>query len=281
MQDIFKKREDLRILLVGRNSMIAREFVRQYSQKHEITSIGREDDIEQIVSINDELDSVVFLAQSADYKSPEFTEDIFKTNIALLYRTLHSVAGKTKQFIYFSTGSVYKENDTGVYCEDDSLNLDGGTPYIASKIAGELIVSSFKSAFKSTIALRPFYMYGKEQRQSMLFSTMFKKVSAGEQITLNGNDGLVFNPVHAEDVARLLEHLMLSVSEGCKVYNVGGKEVVSLRNVINMIAEHQNKEANILVNAGKSTSSVGEVNIKGWNAAVSVKEGIYKTFYCD
>lgn len=281
VQDIFKKREDLRILLVGKNSMIAREFVRQYSQKHEIISIGREDDVEQIIRANDNFDSVIFLAQSADYKKTEFTEDIFKTNLTLLHATLQRVASKTKQFIYFSTGSVYKENETGVYKEDDSLNVDEGSPYVASKIAGEIIVSSFKSAFKSTVVLRPFYMYGKEQREGMLFRTMFKNVFEGEQITLNGNDGLVFNPVHAEDVARLLEHLILSVSEGYKVYNVGGKEVVTLRSVINIMAGHQNTEANIIVNTGKSTSLVGEVNVNGWEPVVSVKEGIYKTFYCD
>src|SRR5690606_303155 len=146
------------------------------------------------------------LAQSGDYKSKQFTPDLVGVNINLLFQTLNAVAGQTTQFIYFSTGSVYADTGTGTYTEESAIDVSSESPYIASKIAGELILKTYQPAIHGICILRPFYIYGKGQKETMLFKTLLNKVVNGKEIEFKGANGMMFNPVYVSDVADLLHH---------------------------------------------------------------------------
>lgn len=277
MQDIPEKRGGLRILIIGKNSMVAKAFMKMNAQ-HEIVSVGKEDDITALTNKPGVFDSVIFLAQSADYKSPVFTKDLYDTNIALLYKTLDIVKDITRQFIYFSSGSVYQANETGHYKESDKLHIKGASPYIASKIAGETIVNAYQSVIDSVIVLRPFYMYGEGQKETMLFSSIHRKIKEGVAITLSGNAGLIFNPVHVGDVCRLLENMIATRPQGCHTYNVAGSEIISLRDVVNLMSVQLDVEANVITTDAEPVTCVGILSLTGWSPEVALTEGIQKSF---
>jgi nucleoside-diphosphate-sugar epimerase len=227
---------------------------------------------------NNKFDAVVFLAQSADYKKNSFSADLYEVNVHLLYRVLTLVADHTSKFIYFSTGSVYRKNNVGVYDEQSELDINSTSPYVTSKIAGELLVNSCKN-IPVRIILRPFFVFGKEQKETMLFKSVYNKVQNGDKLQLAAGNGLVFNPVHAEDVAHLLQHLiMLELSDGQYVYNVAGGEEINLKDVIDIIVEKTDKKVNVDTD-GVPGKFIAKVNIPGWTPQISIEEGLNRTFF--
>lgn len=264
----------MKILAVGKNSLVARSFISLHKDSYQITAIGKEDNIENLA---DEYDSVIFFAQSGNYKAQHFTEDLFEVNIRLLYRTLNLV--KTKQFIYFSTGSVYARSDSGIYSDSSPIDTQTANPYIASKISGEQLVSTFAFSIPSIVILRPFFIYGQGQKKQMLFSTMHDKIVNGETIQLKGNKGLVFNPIYAEDVAARLDMLIATQPQGINRLNVAGKEIVSLKDVTDIIAKQLDKNPIYKIEDGQPSIMIGEINIPGWEPTITLEQGIAKAFF--
>lgn len=266
------------VLLIGKNSMVARAFIRLYEQKHVIIAVGKEDDITNL-ALPQRLDAVIFLAQSADYKSAIMTEDLYRINVNLLFQCLNRVKDITEQFIYCSTGSVYGETLDGLYTEQSPLHNVSATPYVATKLMGEQLMQSF-GAIGNRIILRPFFIYGKAQKEGMLFSTLYSRIKSGETLKLTGKEGLIFNPVYADDVAVLMEQLSLSgTPSGVSVYNVAGAEEVSLRSIIELMATGLGKPAIVEENEMPVKRMIAQVNIPGWRPVTNITEGITNTFF--
>ena len=264
----------MRILLVGDKSMVARSFANRYHSKYLIEGFDRGDEYKEY--INEEYDTVIFLAQSGDYRSGNFTRDLFDVNIHLLFKILSSV--KTKKIIYFSSGSVYESSPGGHYSTDSKIKSLNVSPYAASKIAGELIAASFRDVVDSIIILRPFGIYGANQNEKMLIKSIYSKIINNSEIELTGNDGLILNPVFADDVADLIDKLIIDERKGSFTYNVAGKDIVTLREIVNILSDLTGRKAVIKSNQEKSPTLIGEVNIPFWTAETTIKEGLHKAF---
>jgi nucleoside-diphosphate-sugar epimerase len=262
----------MKILLVGKNSVVAKAFFEAYSNQYVITSIGKKDDINE-----GSYDAVIFLAQSKDYKEAIFTPDLFNVNVELLFNTINKV--EAKKFIYFSTGGVYKTNGTGHYATSSDVDVASTNPYVASKIIGELLVQANQNKFSSTIIIRPFFIYGKEQKDSMLMKSLYNRISTGEKIILNNGKGLIFNPVYAGDVALLLHHLLQSDLKGHQIFNAGGSEIISLDVIVQMLAGLLNKTPVIESNSNTETIMIGETMVEGWMPQTNLQHGLHKTFF--
>lgn len=276
VQDFPEKRKGVKILLIGKDSMVAKEFIERYASGFQLILVGKEDNLTELIAQHAPFYSTVFLAQSGGYKSKQFTLDLVEVNINLLFRALNAVSGKTTQFIYFSTGSVYANSDAGIYTEQSALDVSSESPYIASKIAGELILKTYRSAIPGICILRPFYIYGKGQKETMLFKAMLNKVINGKEIELKGTNGMMFNPVYASDVADLLYHLIQNAEGGMRMMNVAGNQVTNLREVVEIIAECTGKEVIIKHSEEPSPIAIGKTSIKGWEPIVQLQEGVSK-----
>ncbi len=268
----------MRILLIGKHSMVARAFYKLYGQLHDITGVGKEDDITEMV-LPERLDAVIFLAQSSDYRSAIITEDLYRVNVDLLFQCLNRVKSLTEKFIYCSTGSVYRETLDGLYTEQSPLHNTSATPYVGTKLMGEQLVESF-GAINCRVILRPFFIYGKGQKESMLFSTLYHRIKSGETLKLTGKEGLLFNPVYADDVAALMEQLCVSeMPPGVCRYNVAGAEETSLRSIIELMATGLGEPAIVEESEMPAKRMVAEVNIPGWLPTTNIREGISNTFF--
>lgn len=264
----------MKLLIVGKNSMVIKAFINMYASDHSITGIGKEDNLEKLE--NTQYDAVIFAAQSADYKKDIITEDLNYVNVVLLQKTLELIPAD--KFIYFSTGSVYKTREDGIYSDRSAVIDKTDNPYIFTKLKGEEILSAYKNKFKGIYVLRPFYMYGKGQKDTMLVTSLYKRILNGEDITIYGADGLIFNPVYADDVAKLLQHLLISGPAGHKIYNVAGSEIAGLKEVIDYIGQILKINATVKVKDTSASKMIAEVNIPGWKAETGWKEGLHKMF---
>lgn len=175
------------------------------------------------------IDAVIHLAQSRRFREfPSGAADVFAVNTRSTALLLdHAVKSGCKDFIYASTGGVYKPS--GVLTESSPLlDFDEMQIYPASKLAAEVMLGSYARAFR-VVTMRIFFMYGEGQHESMLIPRLVGSISKGSPISLTGPDGFRFNPLYVGDAASLVWEIVDSKFSG--VLNVAGPEELTLGEV--------------------------------------------------
>lgn len=223
-----------------------------------------------------DIDIVIHLAQSSRFREfPEQAMDVFNVNVGSTARLLdYARAVGCKHFVYASSGGIY-ESGASLVNENSPIVPHGRLGYyLASKLCGELLVRSYVSSMNVSI-LRFFFIYGKEQRRSMLLPRLVDNILAGNPIQLQGDEGIFINPVHVSDAVRALECVVNS--SGSNTFNVAGNEAVSLKVLAEQIGKLLNKEPVFEFVGGDSTKLVADITSigqLGWIPGVTLAEGI-------
>ncbi|WP_165602635.1 NAD-dependent epimerase/dehydratase family protein [Candidatus Terasakiella magnetica] len=247
-----------RICITGADGLLGRQLVRQLCIDHKVWAVSRQKEdnffpnratkvLTDLSKPNwtsklpEEIDTFFYLAQSRRFRDfPEGALDMFSVNLNALAECLDwSVQNGVKQFVYTSSGGIYGSGGNAFF-EDDLLTVEGPLGYyLASKRCGELLVENY-SKLMNVIILRPFFIYGKEQRADMLIPRLINKVRHHEPINLSGENGLKINPIHVSDAVRAMKSCLdLETSE--KI-NLAGEEIMSLREIGNKIGQVLHKE---------------------------------------
>ena len=245
------------ILITGANGLLASRLVQTLTEKYEVHALLHKEPQERIAGITyylinfsgdwsisqlpKKMHAILHLAQSSRYKEfPEQAMDIFKVNTDSTAKLLDyaSKVGVAK-FIYFSTGGIYVSGDKSVVETSPILGYDSLNYHFASKFSGEILANTYSSQFKITI-FRPFFIYGKGQRRSMLLPRLVDQVKNGMPVTFEGKEGLRINPIHVDDACKVVSAVIENDHTG--VFNLAGPEVLSLKNICEKIAAKLDKE---------------------------------------
>ncbi len=132
------------------------------------------------------------------------------------------------RFVYVSTGSVYGYQ-CGPATEDQKPRPMN--EYAESKFAAEEEVGSHANA----VALRFFFPYGPRTKPDALINRLIGRIASGQAIEVPANGGPRTNPVFVSDVVRATKAFCLETLNG--VFNVAGNEVVSIRELAEMIGD--------------------------------------------
>ncbi len=266
-----------KIVLIGSEGLVGKSFQKLYCQKYDIVTVDKHNSISEI-EIAKDIDSIVFLAQSEDYKNPELTENLFQVNVELLFNTLSRFKNTNTKFIHFSTGSVYKNNQLDLKT-DSPLDDMSTNPYVLSKIIGEKCIQAFSNVYQSIDIVRPFFIYGPAQNAQMLFSVMIDKIKKNEPIKLSGEKGLIFNPIYCDDVSKMIDILINSTDSNHKIayHNAAGKNIHSLHEMLTMAAAILGKTTNIEITGNQDTQLTAEVNSSFFQLETNLEEGLRKT----
>lgn len=221
--------------------------------EHDLSSSGLPDQMPAHV------DTVVHLAQSLRFRDfPEAARDIFEVNVASTARLLEwgSRCG-LRRFVYASSGGIYGHGDSD-FREDDAVRSPTSLGYyLASKHSAELLVEAYGSQF-IIIILRFFFVYGPEQRRSMLIPRLIHTVRAGKPISLQGSDGIRINPIYVGDAAASVK-ASLSLEDNARI-NVAGPEVLNMREIATVIGERVGREPTFSVNDADPAHLVGDIS---------------------
>jgi len=239
----------MRVLITGAAGFIGSHLVDRLRMQHEVFALAGnsnhkspsnvqwiEADLSRRLDHSDlppRVDAIIHLAQSKYYREfPQQADDIFAVNVAGSFNLLEYArqAGAAK-FIFASTGGVYG------YSYEKFVETDPVNPlnfYLTSKHIAELLVGNYQQFFDTTV-LRLFFVYGAGQKPTMLIPRLVRSVVAGDLVTLQGSDGLHINPVHVTDAVTAFERA-LELS-GHHLINVGGPQVLTLREIANIIGE--------------------------------------------
>lgn len=273
----------MRVLVTGASGLVGSHAVRALaSEGHSVVAVGRGAEVDCDLSVAvpsvdavGSPDAVVHLAQSARYKEfPEGAEDVVAVNVDATARLLDLARRSgARRFVLASTGGVYAPS-AGALREDDPVSASGF--YAASKRAAELLARAYDELLE-VVVLRPFFVYGPGQRAGMLVRAMAERVRGGEEIVLQGERGMVFNPIHASDAARAVVAAACGVSAPGLV-NVAGSETTDLLAVVERLGALLGCEPRVrfadevapvvVADAGVMTSQLGVV------PQIGIEEGL-------
>jgi len=232
----------MHILLTGGTGCLGRALISELSAAdHEIIAIVRsastlapregvefiEMDLSQPLiceRLPKKMDVVIHAAQSRRYREfPEGATDMFRINTAVTVELAeYAVAAGASQFVYTSTGSIYEPNPNPI---PEAGRVAPRSFYESSKLAAELLLVPYGEIL-NVLTLRLFYLYGPGQKD-MLITNLAKRIKADQQVTLDGERGLLLCPTYSQDVACFVRIALDQTLGG--LYNVASNEVIDLR----------------------------------------------------
>ncbi len=281
----------MRLLITGSTGFIGRHLLTELAIGHELYALARNRpaDVQQgpvcwiaqdltrpldARALPDRIDGIIHLAQSRHYRQfPEMAEDIFEVNIHSTLRLLeYARRAKAERFVYASSGGVYGHSYER-FTEHHPVNPINF--YLSSKYSAELLVANYQEFFK-TIVLRCFFVYGPGQ-EGMLMSNLVSQVQQGKTVTIQGNPGIRVNPLYVKDAARAFSAALHTTTSG--LFNLAGDEVVTITDLVELIAQEIGCKANAMYEASNSIGDLVGDNtmmkrILGVYPKVSLAEGI-------
>lgn len=194
------------------------------------------DDLSEVVS---GVDCVLHLAQSEKYRDfPECADEILSVNVLGLQRLAEaSRKAGVKRFINFSSGNVYAPKDSD-FIENDLLAPTDF--YGQSKLMGEQVLDFYRPYFE-LFHIRLFCPYGPGQTDKLV-PNMIQSILDGKELYFANHKGLVFNPIHINDVVELTMKILESDTLEPGAFNLGGPNNLSLFEVCESISKKLDRD---------------------------------------
>ena len=118
------------------------------------------------------------------------------------------------------------------------IGTDSGSPstYIRARAVGEQRV---REAAPHAVILRPGVLFGHDDAFVRTLSGLVRMLP---MIPLFGNGGTRLQPVYVKDVAKAIEYVFRSNELGAEIYELGGSQVFTYKDLLNSIARHLNRK---------------------------------------
>lgn len=143
-----------------------------------------------------------------------------------------SVDAGIGRFVHVSTSSVYGRTATG----DETAPLAPISPYGITKLAAEHLVNAYSDAHGlETVILRYFSVYGPRQRPDMAYHIFIERLRRGEPLQVFGDGRQTRSSTYVADCVEGTLQAMAAGEPG-QTYNIGGPAVLSLLDVIEIMA---------------------------------------------
>jgi len=285
-----------KILITGANGLLGRHAVKMLTGENEIHALVHKLPQDPIPGVEyypydfnsdwftdklpKDIHTVMHLAQSELFREfPEHALDVFQVNVTSTVKLLdYARLVGAKKFIFTSTGGIY-DTSMGTVNENTPINTLGKLGnYFATKLCSEILTYNYTSYFDVSL-LRLFFMYGKGQKRSMLIPRLVDNVKNGKPIRLTETGGVVINPIHVSDVVNVLNKLM--ESEGSYTYNVAGPEKLSLKSIVEIIAQKLDKKPVFEYTNEKADDCIAEIDLlreRIYSPSVKIKDVIEEVF---
>ncbi|MBF0553522.1 MAG: SDR family oxidoreductase [Nitrospirae bacterium] len=192
-----------------------------------------------------------------------------------------------ERVIVTSTSEVY---GTAQYVPiDEKHQLQGQSPYSASKIGADKLAESFYRSFETSVVIaRPFNTYGPRQSARAVIPTIITQL-------LSGNMEIRLGALHptrdfnfVDDICKGFIALAKCDMAVGKEINIGSGQEISIEKLVKLIAFLTNSKAEIISDDFRKRPTNSEVerlvcdnklikNLTGWMPEVSLEEGLTRT----
>jgi len=196
-----------------------------------------------------EFNNVIHLAwTTSPASSMNNIVDDANTNIIGTLNLLESnIASSLNKFIFMSSGgTVYGNSHEGKLNEDSPTRPISA--YGISKLACENYIQLYALRKQFTpIVIRLGNPYGNYQLQGTptgVIANFVRKIYADETLEIYGNGETIRDYIHIQDTMAFVEKLLLHPT-ATGIYNLGSGQGMSVKNIIDSIAQFTNKPINI------------------------------------
>lgn len=266
-----------KILISGASGLVGSNLINHLCNTHDVYALVKSlpneinkkityfeinlEDPKILSSLPKTMDIIVHLAQSNCMRDfPIHAMDIFNVNVkytALLLN--YGAQSGVKNFIYASTGGLYGTSSE-VFEENSEVKINDGplSYYFRSKLASESLILGYSYLMNVTI-LRPFFIYGRHQKPTMLLPRLLQNINENKAIQLQGEAGIFINPVHVSDVINLIKNC-LTINKNLTV-NVAGPEILSIRAICEMLGSYLGKKPLFKQVSGEAGNIVSNTTI--------------------
>jgi UDP-glucuronate 4-epimerase len=140
------------------------------------------------------------------------------------------------RMVWASSSSVYGDSCTPPFSEDANVNAPV-SPYAATKVSGEALAATFCHLFEMNItSLRFFTVYGPRQRPEMAIHKFARLIKQGRPIPRFGDGSTFRDYTYIDDIVSGVVAALDRV-DGCRVYNLGESQTVTLNELIAGLGE--------------------------------------------
>ena len=147
-------------------------------------------------------------------------------------------------FVFGSSSSVYGGNEKVPFSESDPVNHPV-SPYAASKRSGELLCHAFHHLHGHSITcLRFFTVYGPRQRPEMAIHKFKRAIENGDAVPLFGDGSSSRDYTFVSDIVQGVV-AALDRADGYHIYNLGGAQTTTLKELVDGIADALGKTAKL------------------------------------
>ena len=184
-----------------------------------------------------------------------------------------------KKFILASTSSIYGENP--IYpTPETASSSEPMQPYAASKKGAEALAHSYHHLYDIDVTVvRYFTVYGPAGRPDLAIFRFVKWMIEGEPIRINGDGKQSRGFTYVDDIARGTIAALKPL--GYEIINLGGHEVVTINELVEMVEELTGKQANVqygppnLADMFMNQANITKArDMLGWNPQVNLRDGI-------
>jgi len=206
-------------------------------------------DAESVESLfrRERVDAIAHLAARAGVRpSIQQPRLYYDTNVIGTLHLLEAarVSG-IERFIFASTSSVYGASKTVPFSEDQRL-IQTLSPYAATKIAGELLCSTYSHLYQiRVVALRYFTVYGPRQRPDLAIHQFTRRICAGQPIDRFGDGRTERDYTYIDDIIQGTMAAFDYHGPLYDVFNLGENQTVQLKDLISAIENALGKQAKI------------------------------------
>lgn len=264
----------MKILITGANGLLGGQAVSLLAKTHEVHALVHNPPSSPVEGVRyyvidlanplpvdilpASLDALIHLAQSSRFREfPEQAKDVFNVNVSSTAQLLDYARNSgVKKFVFASSGGVYGAGDEA-FKENAVIPQHGQLGYyLGSKLCGEILAENY-SRFMDVTILRFFFMYGRQQRNTMLIPRLIENIRNGAPISLQGSDGIRINPIHVSDGALALQSVLQLT--GSHILNIAGAEVLSLKQIAETIGRKFNLNPTFQHVESSPTHLIGDI----------------------
>tara|TARA_B110000027_G_C16117959_1_gene301196 strand:- start:470 stop:1315 length:846 start_codon:yes stop_codon:yes gene_type:complete len=186
-------------------------------------------------------------------------KNLYEINITGLIKIMDFLKTiKIKKFIFFSSGSVYSKSKKKL-SEHSKINLDDYYSFV--KILGEKICQIYsESNLFDLIILRPFTIYGKNQKSRLIYNLIFN-IKNENKIYLEGKEGIKLSTIYVDDIPQIIKYLILNYRPHYSVFNLSSPFSYSVKKFCELIANKFNKDVKISTSKIINKNLVSKKNI--------------------